>query len=96
MQLLKTGLGSFGLLVQLTAFATEQLNDGGWKKCRSLIDKRNQAHLDGLIISYWWNIWNERNRRIFSKETKNEVAFLIKEDLQRFNLATRTIFLQGS
>jgi hypothetical protein len=60
-----------------------------WKKCRILIDKQNKALFDGLIIYFWWKIWKERNRRVFNHESKpdDDVAFLIKEDIQQFQLA---------
>jgi hypothetical protein len=60
-----------------------------WKKCQILIDKQNKALFDGLIIYFWWKIWKERNRRVFNHESKpvDDVAFLIKEDIQQFQLA---------
>jgi hypothetical protein len=46
--------------------------------------------LDGFFIYFWWNIWKERNRRTFNQELKlvEEVAYLIKEDVQQYELAT--------
>jgi hypothetical protein len=37
-----------------------------------------QASLDGLITSFWWNIWKERNWR----------TFLTREEVQQFHFAT--------
>jgi hypothetical protein len=53
------------------------------------IDKQSRPTFDGLIIYFWWNIWKERNRRTFNHESKSveEVAFLIKEDAQQYDIA---------
>jgi hypothetical protein len=63
--------------------------NGWWKKCRLKIDKHSRPSFDGLIIYFWWNIWKERNRRTFNHESKSveEVAFLIKEDAQQYDIA---------
>ena len=62
---------------------------GRWKKCRACFDKHNKPFFDGIIIYFWWNIWEERNRRTFNHVSKSveEVAFLAKEDFQQFSLA---------
>nr|TKW09168.1 hypothetical protein SEVIR_6G075500v2 [Setaria viridis] len=64
---------------------------GWWKKCRAKLDKQTRPTFDGLIIYFWWNIWKERNRRVFNHESKSteEVAYLIKEDAQQFSFATQ-------
>jgi hypothetical protein len=38
---------------------------------------------------FWWNIWKEQNKRTFQHEEKQlgEVAFLIKDDIQQYQLA---------
>jgi hypothetical protein len=49
-----------------------------------------QASLDGLITSFLWNIWKERNWRTFNQESKSfdEVTFLTREEVQQFHFAT--------
>lgn len=41
-----------------------------------------------LLIT-WWNVWLERNRRIFQQTSQNEmqVAFLIKENIAQLALS---------
>lgn len=44
-----------------------------------------------LFLYSWWNIWKERNRRIFKEveETSLHVALLAKEQADYFKLHTR-------
>jgi hypothetical protein len=61
---------------------------GWWKKSRKLFQKLHKAHFDGLIISFWWNMWKEQNRRTFNQESKTfeEVAFLTREEVQHSSI----------
>jgi len=48
-----------------------------WHRCRAKIVKAVRRYFDGMVIFFWWNIWNECNRRTFQQLTKEplEVAF---------------------
>ncbi|KAJ1270002.1 hypothetical protein BS78_06G021200 [Paspalum vaginatum] len=38
---------------------------GWWKKCRVMFEKKDRKDFDGLAVHFWWELWKERNRRIF-------------------------------
>jgi len=44
-----------------------------------------RRRLNGVVIYTFWNIWKERNRRIFNNtsETVSQVATRIKEDIEQ-------------
>jgi hypothetical protein len=62
-----------------------------WRKCRVKFDKRQRKTFDGIIIYFWWNIRKERNRRTFQQKglQANQVASLCKDDIHRYQFATR-------
>jgi hypothetical protein len=43
----------------------------------------------GVLLYCLWNIWKERNRRVFDSKQKNElqVAMAAKEDIELYQLA---------
>ncbi|WVZ68943.1 LOW QUALITY PROTEIN: hypothetical protein U9M48_017814 [Paspalum notatum var. saurae] len=43
-----------------------------WKKCRCKVEKGAREDFDGLICLFWWELWKERNRRIFQGLEKEE------------------------
>ena len=55
---------------------------GWWRKCRLKVEKTAHKEFDGLCIYFWWEIWKERNRRIFHglEKREREVANFVKED----------------
>jgi hypothetical protein len=55
---------------------------GWWRKCRLKVEKTARKEFDGLCIYFWWEIWKERNRRIFHglEKREREVANFVKED----------------
>jgi hypothetical protein len=63
-----------------------------WQKCRAKFDKRQRKEFDGVMIHFLWNIWKERNRRTFQNKLlqPRQVALLCKEDIQQYQLATRS------
>jgi hypothetical protein len=59
---------------------------------RRSFDKKQKAKFDGLLLYFWWNIWKERNRRIFQRTSLgvDAVALLIINDTKLYQDA-RTI-----
>jgi uncharacterized phage-like protein YoqJ len=55
------------------------------------VEKKQRSKFDGLMIYFWWNVWKERNRRTFNQEIKmvDEVAYMIREEVQQFKIATQ-------
>jgi len=47
------------------------------------VDKRVRREFDGLVIYFWWEVWLERNRRIFQNinKTEQQVASFTKDDV---------------
>jgi hypothetical protein len=61
-----------------------------WKRLWRIIDRGHMRTFDDLILYFWWNVWKERNRRVFQSASKGieEVATLIKIDVELFNTMT--------
>jgi hypothetical protein len=55
-----------------------------WKRLRSCCCKESKKIFDGLLICFWWNIWLERNNRIFQGQQRStvEVAQLVKDQVE--------------
>ena len=64
-----------------------------WEKAARSVPKDKRRHFNGLIIYTMWNIWKERNRRIFDQKflTVKKVATRIKENLEEYRRAFRVI-----
>ena len=64
----------------------------GWRKCRTKFGKDQKKKFDGMVIYFWWNIWKERNRGTFRQKSLQQcqVALLCSDDIQQYQLATRT------
>jgi hypothetical protein len=64
---------------------------GYWRKCRAKVDNSQRRKFDGVMIYFWWNLWKERNRRIFQQRSlqTDQVAMMCKEDINQFQLASQ-------
>jgi hypothetical protein len=70
--------------------ASPSLSTTDWLSCCAVVVKpRPQRQTMGILLYIWWNVWKERNRRVFDFIQKNEfqVVSAAKEDLDLFNLA---------
>jgi hypothetical protein len=50
-----------------------------WTGLRSLCNSQSRRRFDGLLIHFWWNLWLERNNRIFQSQHRsvNQVALTV-------------------
>uniref|UniRef100_A0A0A9BGB8 Reverse transcriptase zinc-binding domain-containing protein n=1 Tax=Arundo donax TaxID=35708 RepID=A0A0A9BGB8_ARUDO len=55
------------------------------------VQKKERRNKAGVILYVWWNVWKERNRRIFEGQSMQaiQVAERTKEELQLFRMATQ-------
>jgi hypothetical protein len=53
---------------------------------------QDQRGATGIILYCWWNVWKERNRRVFKSDHKiaYQVALLAKEEIDSYKMAFRT------
>lgn len=49
-------------------------------------NKAQKRRKIGSLFYFWWNLWKERNRRIFNNQEKSvpQLASLILQDVQQF------------
>jgi len=63
-----------------------------WEQVVPQISKDQRRKFNGIVIYTCWNLWKERNRRIFNNvfQSPSEVAARIKEDIDQRRRALRT------
>lgn len=63
-----------------------------WEATTRLLPKDRRRQVNGLIIYVMWNIWKERNQRIFDHQflTAHQVAIRTRENLAEYRQAFRT------
>jgi hypothetical protein len=63
--------------------------DAWWGHFLHASAKESRRSFSGLIIYDFWNVWKERNRRIFQHRSllPSEAAFLAHQDLSQCRLA---------
>ena len=63
-----------------------------WESTLPSIPKERRREFNGMAIYIMWNLWNERNRRIFDNKysTALQVAGRAKEDLGQYRRAFTT------
>jgi len=68
-----------------------------WCRCKWKFDKTQRRDVDEILIYFRWNIWKERNRRIFQQKYLNlrQVAFICKDEIMQYWLAMAPMH-QGS
>ena len=56
-----------------------------WEEVATKVPRSERRRLNGVVIYTFWNIWKERNRRIFDNliQTGPQVAARIKEDIHQ-------------
>jgi ABC-type histidine transport system ATPase subunit len=59
--------------------------DDWWDKAAQKVAKPMKRQFNGLVIYTIWNIWKERNRRIFNNtlESPMQVASKVREDIMQ-------------
>jgi hypothetical protein len=56
--------------------------------------RQDRRKVAGILLYCWWNMWKERNRRVFDNVKQNEfqVASTAKEDIDNYWIARNNIF----
>lgn len=62
-----------------------------WAAINCVLSKDQKLAVRGALLTTWWNVWLERNNRIFanSARTEREVAYVIKQELDLCKSAFR-------
>ena len=55
-----------------------------WDKAVT-VPLRERRHFNGMVLYTFWNLWKERNRRIFNNNSESvmQVAGRIKDDIEQ-------------
>jgi len=76
-------------LPQQTNPANFDCISGWWEEAIKTVHKNQRRDFNGLVIYIMWNLWKERNRRIFDNKLQSvqQVAERVKEDLVLYKRA---------
>lgn len=63
-----------------------------WEKIASSMQGERKKKLIGALLVTWWQVWLERNRRVFQQSylSATQVAFLVKENIDLIQLVLQT------
>jgi hypothetical protein len=73
----------------LPVFAQFRTISGWWRASSNAVDRTLRRTFNGIVITFWWFIWKERNRRTFQniKEDALQIARSIKEHVDVLSLS---------
>ena len=56
-----------------------------WDKAVTVVPLTERRRFNGMVIYTFWNLWKERNRRIFNNNSESvmQVAARIKDDIEQ-------------
>ena len=55
-----------------------------WEEAVTVVPLTERRRFNGMVIYTFWNLWKERNRRIFNNsESVMQVAGRIKDDIEQ-------------
>ena len=56
-----------------------------WEEAVTVVPLTERRRFNGMVIYTFWNLWKERNRRIFNNNSESvmQVAARIKDDIEQ-------------
>ena len=52
-----------------------------WEEAAKKVPKEERRRFNGMVIYAFWNIWKERNRRIFNNVSETALQTASREDI---------------
>lgn len=75
----------YSLWFQIACYMVPLSDDNGawWTGLNQLYPKSLQTKVRGSLLATWWNVWLERNRRIFQSISSDEncIARIVQQEL---------------